>query len=111
MDLIDELNKQLKEVKNEDDLKELLKNIINNNYQLIHHDEYSYLGSQNLDTHNYDIGIDEENKNKFRVYHGDRVNVRYYKTMHKYFTIERPEVIARNEDGSPYYMKARYNIS
>ena len=112
MKILEELNQQLKSVKNENDLKQLLNDIINNDYDLIYYDKYSYIGSQYLNTHNYDITIDNENKNKFRVYHsGDRVNVRHYKTMYKYFTIQRPEIIAHNEDGTPCYYKGRYNIN
>lgn len=112
MKTFDELNNQLKNIKNESDLRQLLKDVIENSYQLIHHDKYSYPGSQNLNTYNYDISIDEENKNKFRVYHSmDRVNVRFYKTMYKHFSISRPEIIAYNKDGTPHYMTARYNIT
>lgn len=112
MNKLEELTKKLKNVKNGNDLKLLLNEIIENKYELIYYDKYSYLGSQILNSHNYDIYIDDEENNKFRVYHSsDRVNVRYYKTMYKYFTISRPKVIAINEDGTPYYMFTRYNIN
>lgn len=59
----------------------------------------------------YDIVIDKEENTKFFVYGFlERVNKRSYKTMYKYFTIERPYIIGQDSNGNPVYEYIRNNI-
>lgn len=109
---LEDLNIQLRNVKNSEDLKQLVMDILNSKYELVHHDKYASLGCQNLGMNTYDIVIDdEENKSKFLVYgYLERVNKRSYKTMYKYFSIKRPLIIAYDDSRNPEYEYIRNNI-
>lgn len=113
MKTLEELNQQMKFVKTSNDLIKLVQDTIASNYQLIHHDKYASLGCQNLSPECYDISILDEESNKFMVYGFlERVTVRYYKTMYKYFTIIRAESNGTYiATGEPCYSHTRFNIN
>lgn len=108
---LEDLTTQMRNIKNAQDLKQLIEDIIDSDYDLVHHDKYASLGCQNLGMNTYDIVIDKEEKTKFLVYGFlERVNKRSYRTMYKYFTLERPYINARDKNGNPIYEYIRNNI-